>query len=313
MVLSWLRDTPKLNTVCRNPGKDRVRHWLIAALACGLCVTSATPGWGQSLNFGPITLSVPSGSVAFPLELAKKIGADRAEGLELRLKFVNGGGVAISDLATGNAEFGVFGLPAAMLYNSQNAAQNSLVAMAAIDGLPLYSLVVRADLRKNISRIDDLKGRRIGVHSDSPIAITTSRQILNLVLGSRGISPSEVSIIPAGQSWDSQSSVFLTRTADAIMSDEPLATRFTLEKLGGTIYSTGNKSDISTTPGAGFLRATLIARRDKVERNSELSMRMVKVVQRSLAYMASRKAPELADLMALQGAERLSFINVFEK
>ena len=185
--------------------------------------------------------------------------------------------------------------------------------MAAIDGLPLYSLVVRADLRKNISRIDDLKGRRIGVHSDSPIAITTSRQILNLVLGSRGISPSEVSIIPAGQSWDSQSSVFLTRTADAIMSDEPLATRFTLEKLGGTIYSTGNKSDISTTPGAGFLRATLIARRDKVERNSELSMRMVKVVQRSLAYMASRKAPELADLMALQGAERLSFINVFEK
>ena len=74
MVLSWLRDTPKLNTVCRNPGKDRVRHWLIAALACGLCVTSATPGWGQSLNFGPITLSVPSGSVAFPLELAKKIG-----------------------------------------------------------------------------------------------------------------------------------------------------------------------------------------------------------------------------------------------
>ena len=117
MVLSWLRDTPKLNTVCRNPGKDRVRHWLIAALACGLCVTSVTPGWGQSLNFGPITLSVPSGSVAFPLELAKKIGADRAEGLELRLKFVNGGGVAISDLATGNAEFGVFGLPAAMLYN----------------------------------------------------------------------------------------------------------------------------------------------------------------------------------------------------
>lgn len=68
---------------------------------------------------GIVTLSVPGpgASVSMPLEPAIKIGADKAEGISLRLSFVSGGGVAITDLLNGDAQFGVFGLPAAMNSN----------------------------------------------------------------------------------------------------------------------------------------------------------------------------------------------------
>src|SRR5512140_466354 len=60
----------------------------------------ATPGPGSAVSLIP--------------ELAVRIGADRAEGVALRLRFVDGGGVAIRELTSGNAQFGVFGVPAAM-------------------------------------------------------------------------------------------------------------------------------------------------------------------------------------------------------
>lgn len=312
MSLNWVRDSSKLHTAFGEPRDMQRRHVFMVASGYFLGLMFAIPGWGQSTRLEKVTLSVPgpSGSVSLPIELAKRIGADKAEGLALHLKFVNGGGVSISDLISGNADFGIFGLPAAMLYNLKKP---SLVALAAVDGLPLYSLVVRADLHSKVSRIEDLKGRKIGIHTDSLAAQTTSRQILNLVLRNRGIRSHEISYIAAGQSWETQSALFVGRFVDAIMSDEPFGARFNNEKLGVTIYSTGNKADAASTPGAGFLRAALIARRDTVENNPELARRMVNVVQRSLGWITSHKSEEIADVMAMNGPERASFVEVFRK
>ena len=312
IAIHCLRDSSKLHTAHGKPRALQRRHGFIVAWGYFLGLMLAISGWAQTHRLEHVTLSVPgpAGSVSLPIELAQRIGADKAEGLALSLKFVNGGGVAIDDLLNGNADFGIFGLPAAMLHNLKKP---SLVALAAVDGRPLYSLVVRADLRSKVSRIEDLRGRKIGIHTDSLVAQTTSRQILNLVLRQNGIKPDEIAYIAAGQSWETQSALFIGRLVDAIMSDEPFGTRFSKEKLGFTIYSTGDTADASSTPGAGFLRAALIARKDTVEANPEVARRMVKVVQRSLQWIATHKSEEIADAMAMSPSRRASFVDVSRK
>ena len=277
-------------------------------------IVAAFPGLtlAQPAAPTPVTLSVPGpgGSVSLPLELAVKLGLDKAEGISLRLKFVDGGGVAIQDINSGNADFGVFGLPAAM---NSNLKQPLLVALAALDDLPLYTLMVRSDLRNSIKRVEDLKGRTIGIHSNSLATKTTSHLLLDLVLRSHGIAPGEVNFIAAGQNWETQSSAFISRTVDASMCDEPFGARLAAEKLAYELYSTGNAVDAARTPGAGFLRAALIARRDRVEARADVAERMVRVVRRSLAWIAEQGPVKVADALALRDAERQSFLDVYRK
>lgn len=288
----------------------RSRRQFLAASAASLG-TAGFAGWAQpALIDVRVTVPGPGNSVSLPLELAVKIGADRAEGLNFRLKFVGGGGVAISDLQSGDADFAVFGLPAAM---NANLRQPTLVALAALDDLPLYTLMVRQDLAGKVRRIQDLKGRVIGIHSNSLLSKTTSHQVADLVFRLNGLADDDVRYIAAGQSWETQSAAMIAGAVDASFCDEPFGQRLAAEKLAFRLYSTGDPKDASQTPGAGFLRATLIARRDKVAVNADVAERMVRMTRRVLDWLAARKAEDAADQMTLTGAERKAFIDIWRQ
>ena len=283
------------------------------AACIALAAIAASPAWAQSAGAIPVTLSVPGpgSSVSAPLELAVKLGLDREQGIALRLRFVDGGGVAIRDLQSSVAGFAVFGLPAALDANARGAR---LVALAAVDDLPLYTLVVRADLRGKVKRIADLAGRPVGIHSNSLSARTTSQQVLELLLRHHTVPSPGPSLIAAGQSWETQSAVLQSRSVDALMTDEPFATRLALEKLAFTFFSTGDAASIATLPGAGFLRATLVARREQVETRPDLAGRMVSTVQAALRWMAVRAPEEIADGLGLPpGPERRAFVETYRK
>lgn len=286
------------------------RRLLVAGASMVACVPGVATAQGGAPT--PVTLSVPGpgNSVSIPLEFAVKLGLDRAEGLALRLRFVGGGGVAIKDLLSGNADFGVFGLPAAM---NTNLDQVRLVALAAIDDLPLYTLMLRADLAGRIKSVADLKGRTIGIHSNSLATKTTSHLLAELVLRTHNVPLDSVTYVAAGQSWDTQSAAFVSKTVDATMCDEPFGTRLADERLAVPLFSTGNPADARSTPGAGFLRGTLIARPELVQNRAGVAERMVRVVQRTLAELARRTPDEIATLLTLTEAERRPFIAVFAR
>jgi NitT/TauT family transport system substrate-binding protein len=196
---------------------------------------------------------------------------------------------------------------------SANLDQVRLVALAALDDLPLYTLMVRADLASSIKSVADLKGRIIGIHSNSLSTRTTSHLLADLVLRGHKLAPEQVRYVAAGQSWDTQSAAFISKTIDASMCDEPFGTRLAEERLAFQLFSTGNPEDVRTTPGAGFLRATLITRTELVGTRAGLAERMVSMVRRTLAEMARRTPEQIADVLELPGAERRAFIAVFKK
>jgi NitT/TauT family transport system substrate-binding protein len=290
----------------------RLLPTLLAGLACAALLPAGMVS-AQTTNLKPVGLSVPGpgSGVSLPLELAVKLGLDRAEGIELRLKFVGGGGIAFQDIVSGNSEYGVYGLPAAM---SQRLKDPRIVALAALDDLPLYTLMVRNDLRSKVRRVADLKGRSIGVHSTSLTSRTTSDQVLELVLSSHGVSRDDIRSTSVGQNWETESAAFLSGNVDAMMNDEPFATRMASEKIAFQLYSTGNPADAKQTPGAGFLRAALIGRRDRIDADAQTAERMVNLVKRVLRWMASHSAQQMADALEFKpGTERTAFLAVAGK
>jgi NitT/TauT family transport system substrate-binding protein len=289
-------------------GVDARRRALLAsgAVATGALVLGTPRAAHANVKTVTVTLPGPNGSISFPFDLASALGLDVAEGVKLRLKFVGGGGLVIQDLDTGNAEYGAFGMPAAMAANARGP--DRLVAIAAYDHVPLYSLLISTDRRSSIRRIADLKGRKIGVFSNSLTARTTAHQMLEFVLRASNLSLNEVDVIATGQSYDSQSAAFPAKTVDASMCDEPIATRLVKEKLAVELFASGNPNQ--RIPGLSFLRGFLCTRRSSIAPEADTHARVVRALGASLTWMARNPTSRWADVLSLPGEERQSLIDV---
>lgn len=260
-----------------------------------------------------ITLSVPGPGAAsyLPIELIPIIGADRAEGAEVQVNFVPGGGVAISELQGNNADFAVVGLPAAM---SARLKDPRIVALAAVNDLPLYVLLVRAGLRGKVKTIADLKGRTMGVHSNSATVKTNSHQLLELALSKAGVPPTQYRVVAVGQRWESERAMLANGDADAVMGDEPHATRMIEKGIAYSLLHLGDSQQSRQVPGGDFLRGALVGRSDLVYRDPAKADVMVRVLRRVLLWMASHSPEQIAaKLVFASDEERAAFTQVMQR
>jgi len=257
--------------------------------------TVAEPLTRLAISFpGPRNISY------LPLDVAPKIGADRAEGAQLEILHTGGGAVALGNLLNRNVDFAVAGLPAAM---SQRTNGDRVVAIAPVNDAPLFILMVRADLKGKVKRIADLKGKVVGVNTSSLTSKTTSQQLAELLLRSDGVAPEQVRLLAAGQSWPEQSSLLEQGVVDAIMGDEPFASRL---REAGKVFFLADLSDPRTTQrirGANFLHAALETREETLKQHPGEVARMVRILKRTLAWMASHTPEQIVDVLAVTDAE----------
>lgn len=267
--------------------------WFVAALLC--CAASMSAA--EPLRIG-VAVPGPGTGAYFPIELISRIGADQAEGAEVTLRFVPGGGVAIEQLLGNNADITVIGLPAAM---SARLKDPRIVAVAPVNDLPLYTLLVREGLRGQVKTVADLKGRTVGVHSNSLASKTNSHQLLDLVLARSGVSPQSVRAVAVGQRWQSEAAMLASGDVDAVMGDEPYAMRMEDEKIAFVLLHLGKPEHSKDIPGAGFLRAAVIARSDQVERDPRKAETMVRIIKRVLAWLAKTPPETIVKTAGLAG------------
>ncbi|MBF0153514.1 MAG: ABC transporter substrate-binding protein [Magnetococcales bacterium] len=274
--------------------------------------------WSQAVMAGnsdliPMTVSVPGprNLSYLPVDLIPMIGADRAEGVKLTLTHTGGGGVALEHMATGKSDCAVAGMPAHL---SLRINDQGVVTLAAVNDAPLFVLVVRAGLAGRVRTPADLKGRVIGVNAGSLVSKTTSQQLAELVLKNDGLEPGDVKIVPVGQDWEQQSSAIENGKVDAIMGDEPFASRLLHE---GKVFFLVNLADPSTTrrlPGSNFLHAALACRPDMVAREPDKARRMVAIIRRALVWIAGHTPGEVvATLGILNPEEKNSLIDALKK
>jgi NitT/TauT family transport system substrate-binding protein len=243
---------------------------------------------------GPLNLSY------LPVDLIPKIGADKEEGVRMHILHTGGGAVAMNNLLTRNADFSIAGVPAAM---SLKANGGDVVVIAPVDDAPLFVLMVRSALKEQVKTISDLRGRVIGVNTSTRSSKTTSQQLAELLLKSGDVSSDSVRIVPAGQSWVEQSSLMISGVADAVVGDEPFASRLLANNHVYFLAHLAEPETVSSVQGANFLHAALETRSDVIANEPQKVAKMVRIMKKSLAWIASHTAEEIVDVLGVVDPE----------
>lgn len=281
--------------------RKAIPAWTGFLAAVAVCFMLASPCFSAE-RLIPIKVSAPGprNLSYLPVDLAPKIGADRAEGVAMQLQRVGGGSMALKNVLLKNADFAVSGVPAML---SQQAHGEKVILLAAVDDLPVFVLIVRADLKDRVRSIADLKGRTIGVNTSSMTSKTTSQQLMELLLTSSGVSLDTVRIVPVGQSWNEQSAVLISGTVDAIMGDEPFASRLRAENQAYFLLNLADPAVARHIPGSGFLHAALATRPEVLQREPEKAEKMVAILRRTLRWIATHSPEQIIDALEIRDAQ----------
>jgi NitT/TauT family transport system substrate-binding protein len=290
------------------------RHYL--ARACQLAVTGSVAGWlgeaAQAASPVRVSIAVPGpGNLLFlPLTLASKIGADQAEGLELDIRYVSGGPIAFKNLQDRNVDFAAGGLAALAL---QRLSGNPFVCIAPTTRVPAYTLLVRSGLKGKVRKIADLKGRVIGGKGHVPGGRSTSQLFTEYVLGLSGVTPAMANFVSVGQAYDSQHAALASGTVDAIMGDEPFATRLVKEKVAFALADYHDLNDTRKLLGGLFLNGHVATREDFIVSHPAVVEKMVKTLKRTLIWIDRHTAVEMTDALGFKDpAERTALLDVLK-
>lgn len=245
-----------------------------------------------------LTLSVPGPGTAFflPAELITRIGADKEEGVQLKITYVGSGVLSLNQLMKRNVDFAMSGLPAAM---SMRAKGGKVVSIAAAGNVENWMLIVRSDLKATVKKISDLKGLRIGLSSSTPSSRTTGQQFMELLLNREGMRLDDVRVVSTGLSWNESSSMLYSNGVDAILADVLIASRLLADGKAFSLVDLGGLNVDNKFPGAHYLHASLNTREDIVELQPRMAEKMVSILRRSLSWIKSHTPEQIVAQMKI--------------
>lgn len=254
---------------------------------------------GNAFALESIVLAVPGpGSLVYlPVQLAQAIGADRAEGLDLKLRYFPGGPMAMRDLDNRNSDFAVVGMPAIA---SARADGMAVLAIGQLSQVAMVSLMLRSDLRDRVKTIAQLKGMRIGMNSSTRTARSTSQMLTEYLLARAGILSTDVQFVPTGQSREAQRAAFQSKTVDAMMGDEPFASEMTRSGhaiLLADLYAPRTSASLL---GGPFVHAALSTREDVFTNHPETVRSVHRMFDRTLQWLAKHSPSEILEALAKQ-------------
>ncbi|MDE2419485.1 MAG: ABC transporter substrate-binding protein [Burkholderiales bacterium] len=286
------------------------RRFLSRTRALGL--VSASWPWmlhhtAHAQNPWRVAIAVPGpGNLLFlPITLASKLGMDHAEGITLDIRYVGGGPQAYRDMLERNTDFAAGGLAALAL---QKLSGKPVVCIAPVTQVPGYTLLVRASLRGRVRTISDLAGKVVGVKGHVPGGRSTSQLFTEHVLAENGVKPDLVNYVSVGQAYESQRAALASGTVDAVMGDEPFATRLANERVA---FILADYHDLDTTRkqmGGLFLNGNIATREDIISSRPELAEKMVKTITRALLWINSHTAADMVAALAPEDAQERAYL-----
>ena len=285
------------------------RRQLLGYLGCPAFAAGASQ-WSSAAGLQRVAIAVPGpGNLHFlPLALALKTGADAAQGIQLDIRYVGGGPQAFQQMLERNTDFSVGGLPALGL---QKASGNPVVCVAPITRVPGYTLLVRKQFERTIKSVRDLSGQVLGVKGHVPGGRSTTQLVTEYVLRQAGVAPDKVNFVAVGQSFDSQHAALASGTVDAIMGDEPFATRLIKEKVAFALADYHDLNQTRKLMGGLFLNGHLATREDFIAGKPDIVGKVVRTLTQTLVWIHTHSAQEVVNALALEdGPERKAWLDV---
>ena len=88
-------------------------------------------------------------------------------------------------------------------------------------------------------------------------------------------------------------------SADAIMGDEPHASRMVADNAAFQLVHLGDPQTSSSIQGGAFLRGALVGRQDRIDPDPKKAAAMVRIIRRTLEWMASHTPEEVIDMAGI--------------
>lgn len=260
----------------------------------GVVLLAAFDAPAQSLLKISLASPGPASFSYLPIDLIKKIGADRAEGVDLEVRYYGGGPLAANEMLKGNSDFAALGMSALATFHADNKDVRSI---ASVSRTPTYVLSVRSELRPDIQKISDLRGRVIGVHSSGKNSKSTSRQLVEFMLSRAGVAADSVNYLSAGQSYQEQRAALVSGAIDALMGEEPFTSRLAEEGLVYVLSDLHNEREARQALGGPFLYVQIATRGNLLAQQPEKVKRMTAVMRHVLQWIASHSPEEIARML----------------
>lgn len=254
-----------------------------------LLATMATSVFAET-----VVLAVPGpGSLSYlPVYLAKALAADKAEGLELKLRYVGGGPVALRDLNEKNCDFVAVGLAAMAAARADGIP---VVAIGQLSQTAMYSFLLRADLKNQIHTIAQLKGRRIGATSSTSRTRSMGHMMAEYLLKRAGVNLDDVQFVSVGQNRETQRAALASGTVDAVMGDEPFASEIVAEGVAVKLADLYLPARSNELLGGPVVHAALATSEGVLARNPETVIKVLRMYDYTLQWIAQHTTEELLE------------------
>lgn len=253
-----------------------------ACLAPRLAAAQAPERSHVSIGFGTFLMGL------MPLPLADKLGFFRDAGLDVTVQDFNAGGSTPVQALLGGSTDAVF---AYYDHTIEVQAQGKdVVSVVLVTRNPGWVLAVRSDLKDVIRSPSDLKGRRVGVS-----ALGASSDFLVHYFAERsGLSPHDVTTVAVGGGGTAIAAIE-HKVVDAVVAFDPAYTLLVQKGLVYGLVDTRSQAGSALAFGGNYPSTVLFVTRRYMEANPVTVQRMVDGFVRTLHWMQSSTAAQIAD------------------
>jgi len=257
-------------------------------------VAAVMPGCARHESSGAhvrIAVGGQNQMVYLPTTLARELGFYREEGIDAELQDLAGGAKALQALVGGSADV-VSGF---YDHTIQMAGEGrELIAFVTMLRFPGLVLVTSPASAGTIAKIEDLKGRIAGVTT----AGSSSQMLLTYMLQRHGVAPDTVSITAIGSAATAVAALE-HGTVDAGMVADPAFTLLVRRNPGMRVLE-DLRSEAGVKEAFGvsaYPASVLYAKGEWIRANHETAARLARAITRTLAWMHSHTAEEIAAKM----------------
>jgi NitT/TauT family transport system substrate-binding protein len=207
-----------------------------------------------------------------------------------------------------NTDFSAGGLPALAL---QRMGGKPVVSVVALSRVPGYTLLLRSSLQGKVKSIAGLAGKVVGVKGHVPGGRSTSQLFTENLLTQNGVNADSVNYVAVALTYDNQYAAIASGSVDAMMADEPFATRMVKEKAAVVLADFHDLETTRKQMGGLFLNSNVATRQDVIEKRPDLVEKVVKAIARTLDWIGKHSAQEVVDALALDDLrERTALLDV---
>ncbi|MBM2811932.1 MAG: exported protein of unknown function [Chloroflexi bacterium] len=229
---------------------------------------------------------------AWAVLIAEGLGYFAQEGIEVDGYILGSGAVLNQGFIAGDMEFLLTGL--SEVANNRLAGVPAKAVMAFSDK-PLFSLVVRNELKDQVKSVTDLRGKTLGFTAPGSLAWFAAR----LWLSKAGLDPdNDLQFTPIGADAAVIYQSLQSGRIDAFPAWEPVASRLLAEGVAFRLIDSANTDHTKQWFGVDPWQDTpLMVRESLIKDKPELVGGFVKASMRGSEWVRSHSAQEIVDAM----------------